>query len=233
MSPRWFCLSALAASVLLLAGCPVTDDYFLLRSDGIDAGGSEQFGPGGAAAGGQSGETDVGAAPTCSLNNERCNGRDDNCDEAIDEGACLGGCIGFLLPDAPDQGYMLCSGFASANFSGASAACEAHAMRLAWLDSASKNAAVAQMVKELGMGNEVLFGASDRGSEGQWLWEGGVVFWEGGLLGSSVGEMFSAWTPGSPNNVNNEDCALLNAANGKWVDRSCDVLHPFICDEPP
>jgi Lectin C-type domain len=230
MGHRWFCISALAASALLLGGCPVTDDYFLLHSDGIDAGGSEQLGPGGAAAGGQSG--DVAAAPACLPDSERCNGRDDDCDGAIDEAACTGGCTGFLLLDASDQGYMFCSGIANASFSDASRACETHALRLAWLDSATKNSAVAQKLKELGMANEVLFGASDRVSEGEWMWEGGAAFWEGGLLGTSVGEMFSAWTPGSPNNLSNEDCALLNVANGKWGDRSCDAVHPFVCEEP-
>jgi hypothetical protein len=105
-------------------------------------------------------------------------------------------------------------------------------MRLAWLDSAAENAAVAQKLDGLGSDIEILFGATDQGNEGDWLWTGGNQFWEGDEDGNAVAGRYENWAMGTPNNMNNEDCALVNAMTGYWGDRSCNSTYPYVCEQP-
>lgn len=112
---------------LFIAGCPVTDAYFI--DTGGAASGGQVDGMGGAvpaggkasggssAAGTSSGNAGAGgvsepsggaplgsggaSSETCTPSTERCNGHDDNCNDVIDEQACNS------LP----SGTMGCSGF--------------------------------------------------------------------------------------------------------------------------
>ena len=177
-----------------------------------------------------------GAGAACSPTTERCNGHDDDCDELIDELACnsamIGttGCSGFVLPDSPNHGYMLCTGTKAHD--GAEAACASQNMRLAWLETAVENTAVAKKVAALSNDAEVLFGANDAGREGKWFWDGGAQFWDGDENGKPVGGLFNAWIAGTPNDENNdEDCAVLLSASAGWGDRSCSVNYSYLCEE--
>ena len=67
-------------------------------------------------------------------------------------------------------------------------------------------------------------GATDAVQEGHWLWEsGGALAW-------------SDWAPGEPNQMGNEDCALMcsslwsGATPGQWIDVGCAMSVPFCCD---
>ena len=105
-------------------------------------------------------------------------------------------------------------------------------MRLALLNSAEENAAVVQRLESLGSDAEVLFGATDQGNEGDWIWAGGSQqFWEGDDNGQPVGGLYNNWTDGTPNNSNNEDCVLVMTASGKWGDRSCTATYPYLCEQ--
>jgi hypothetical protein len=245
-----------------LSGCPVTDDYYIEPSHVIgDSGspgagettlssGGSKIGGGGAAGAGagvgavggsemaQAGaaEGPSGGAGACSPTTERCNGHDDDCDELVDELACNSmvsgtiGCSGFLLPDSPNHGYMLCT--STTAHDSAQAACAAQNMRLAWLETAAENSAVAKKVAALSNDAEVSFGANDAEQEGEWFWDGGVQFWNGDEDGRPVGGLFNAWIEGTPNDENNdEDCAVLLSATAGWGDRSCSAKYSYLCEE--
>jgi hypothetical protein len=194
---------------------------------------------GGAPDTGQAGQPAVGQAGAggelsepCVPTTERCNGHDDDCNDVIDEFVCQTGCSGFVLAADPNHGYMYCTASRKANWDDAKAACADQDMRLAWLDSAEENAAVAQKLDALGSDVEVMFGATDQGSEGAWLWAGGEQFWTGDEDGSPIGGMYNRWAPGTPNNTSNEDCILINTTTAYWGDRSCTSIYPYVCEQP-
>lgn len=213
-------------------------------TSGTASGGDSAVGGAGDAGGapgtGQAGEPPVtgdagagGATPDpCLPTTERCNGHDDDCDDVVDEFACLSSCSGFVLAGDPSHGYMFCTSLRKANWTDAKKSCEDQDMRLAWLDSDEENEAVTQKLDGLGSDVEILFGATDQGNEGDWLWVGGDQFWEGDDDGDAVAGRYSNWAQGTPNNTSNEDCALVNAMTGYWGDRSCNSTYPYVCEQP-
>ncbi|XP_016429023.1 galactose-specific lectin nattectin-like isoform X1 [Sinocyclocheilus rhinocerous] len=60
-------------------------------------------------------------------------------------------------------------------------------------------------------------GGHDAVHEGVWLWSDGSKF------------NFQIWSPGEPNNKNNEDCLEMNFKNGNWNDTPCSERRPFVC----
>ena len=185
---------------------------------------------------GGSPEIPSGGAPACVATTERCNGHDDDCDELLDELACNSmmngtiGCSGFVLPDAPNHGYMLCTG--TRDYAQAQEACAAQNMQLAWLETAAENSAVSKKVSALSNDAEVIFGANDIDNESEWFWEDGPQFWSGEENGEPVGGLFNAWAQGTPNDENNnEDCAVLLSASATWGDRSCSAKYSYLCEE--
>jgi hypothetical protein len=199
---------------------------------GLDVAAAGTSATGGAMDAGGSG----GGAAACRPSTERCNGHDDDCDELIDELACNSmmsgtvGCSGFVLPDAPAHGYMLCTG--SKDYIRAQEACAGQNMRLAWLETSAENSAVSKKVAAVAKDAEVIFGASDSGKEGKWLWDGGAQFWDGDEGGKPVGGLFNAWTDGTPNDENkDEDCGVLMSATAVWGDRSCSAKYAYLCEE--
>lgn len=273
--------------ILLLSGCPLTDDYFIdaagakagagegSKEPSSGSGGAGRPGPGGgppdaggsapggsapggsasggsASGGGESGGSESGgsggsvpvagaggeaSSPDCSLNVERCNGYDDNCNDEVDEKVCNSkangttGCSGFVVSGRPEHGYMLCTG--PRNYAEAATACEQQGMRLAWLESASENADVVAKVRALTPG-EVWIGATDSPAEGVWIWDGdgGAQFWAGNAQGDAVDDAFSAWSAGTPRAGKDEDCAVVNVLNALWADRLCGGRFPYLCEEP-
>ena len=69
-------------------------------------------------------------------------------------------------------------------------------------------------------------GASDEDVEGAWKWvtgpEAGLVFWNGEANGNPVGNAFSFWNTGEPNNFGDEDYAHITdpsiGISGSWND---------------
>jgi hypothetical protein len=198
-------------------------------------------GVGGAVGGSNAAQAGGGAGPgtgggACTATIERCNGHDDDCDELVDELACSStangtiGCSGFVLPGNPHHGYMLCTGTKAHD--GAQAACATQNMRLAWLETAAENSAVAKKVAALSNDAEVSFGARDAENEGAWFWDAGEQFWSGDESGRPVAGLFNAWIEGTPNDGNNdEDCAVLLSASAGWGDRSCSAKYSYLCEE--
>ncbi|RYZ08445.1 MAG: C-type lectin domain-containing protein [Myxococcales bacterium] len=217
---------------------------------------------GGSSFGGETGESgnDAGEEPpseagapaagggassaTCSPRTERCNGHDDNCNEVIDEQACNSmsagtlGCSGFVINGREDHGYMLCTEV-TRDYAHARDACRAQGMRLVWLESAAENDAVFKTVSAIQAGLEVWLGATDQEAEGTWGWDGqgGMVFWGGNEYGNPVGDAYTAWARGTPNDSQEagpegEDCAVLMPAEATWGDRACTTKYAYLCEEP-
>jgi hypothetical protein len=61
-------------------------------------------------------------------------------------------------------------------------------------------------------------GRSDRVTETFWKWDSNELL------------RFDNWFPGEPNNFNNEDCATIDGATGKWNDVSCISRLNFVCE---
>ena len=90
-------------------------------ASGGSAGGAPDLGKAGMPMTGEAGAG--GATPEpCIPTTERCNGHDDDCDELIDEFACLSNCSGFVLASNPDHGYMFGNGARKADFDNATQA---------------------------------------------------------------------------------------------------------------
>jgi len=75
-------------------------------------------------------------------------------------------------------------------------------------------------------------GASDTSEEGVWTWEGeSAPFWT--QEGGKVGDAFSAWAEGEPNNSNPagaENCAVVAGGGRGWVDRPCSEKHQLVVE---
>jgi hypothetical protein len=185
--------------------------------------------------------------PPCSANVELCDGLDNDCDEAVDEGAaCAADCAGFALVD---HGYMFCSSSVVRDV--AADRCELEGMRLAWIETEDENEFLVDSIAVADVppaeDDEVVtyMGASDSGNEGNWIWRGrgaiadGFQFWQGGALGDAVNGAHASWSAGEPNNTDDdENCGVLsvfggnNRAPGNWDDRDCDSALPFVCEVP-
>jgi len=78
------------------------------------------------------------------------------------------------------------------------------------------------------LGGDGWFGARDSNVEGNWEWatgpEAGTLFFvqtPGGSGGTPVGELYSNWAGGEPNNAGNEDCAQFYSNGSGWNDLPC------------
>jgi hypothetical protein len=241
------------AVALGLAGCPMNDDYYLEASR-VSSGGepSSDAGSGtfmagapaqagsmtsvpsdGGAGGGAPMLNQSGARSTCvESGRERCDGRDNDCDGDVDEAVCAEGCHGFVLEGQPDHGYAYCDATAAKTWQMARDACVADGMRLLRLESEVENNAVSDKLAALGDDAEIALGANDLEDEGDWRWGPSEPFWAGDEDGEPIGDAFTAWTEGVPNDENGgEDCGVLYPETATWGDRSCDQPFPYACEQ--
>lgn len=153
---------------------------------------------------------------------ETCNGRDDDCDGAIDEDAGCpceviagpGGVPGRL------SAYLLCR--EGRNWVLARQLCQGVGYDLVALEDAAEDAFVYGAIASRGFGGTWL-GLNDRAAEGVWIW----------LDGAPVG--YSHWDRGEPNDGGNggEDCGIVMTGDGRqteWDDRGCESVRPFVCE---
>lgn len=70
-------------------------------------------------------------------------------------------------------------------------------------------------------GQDTWIGLNDRGNENE-----GTFSWANGSTAS-----YRAWSPGEPNNFNNEDCVHL-LGNGDWNDAHCSYETDSMCEGP-
>jgi lectin-like protein/putative metal-binding protein len=160
---------------------------------------------------------------------EICDGLDNDCDPATIE-ACPTGCTALRRPppDSALHAYLVCT--TSASWLNASALCASAMYKLVEIDDTSENAYV-RSIGDAAFGTNVDFhiGGNDRGTEGVWVWESGVQFWQGGSGGATVGGHYANWNSGEPNDNNGEDCSEMRTG-GLWNDTDCSSdSQPFIC----
>lgn len=185
------------------------------------------------------GASGYGSVACLSNATEICDGRDNNCDGSIDEGACPSACSGFVVDG---QGYMACK--SSIVQSKAAELCEGQGMRLVWIESPEQDAALLaalmQLDASLGVAQDSFYiGAIDSPQEGRWHWINGPEFWSGGLRGMPLGNAYVHWAAGRPNGGASENCSvmLLDAPDkglpGEWNDSPCSELHGALCQQIP
>ena len=143
---------------------------------------------------------------------EVCNGIDDNCDGAADNGrACPVGCQG---KRRAGRNFALCSDPLS--WDDAQAACRLMSMDLAHIATQGDNDWVQAWANELLPGVDVWLGGSDNAKEGVWVWTDGTT------------PDYANWAANEPNDDSNEDCLELRP-DGRWNDTECDKRKPFVC----
>jgi hypothetical protein len=160
---------------------------------------------------------------------EICDGIDNNCNGAIDEGnACRNGCAGVSHAGI---GYVLCYGNGQQrSWQDASTDCTNRGMRLARIDSEDENAFIRKASLALGFGGIIWIGASDLNRKGTWAWTDGTQFWLGGAAGHTVGGQFATWDTREPDGAGpTEDCAAMFTNVEKWHDLACGARYAYVC----
>lgn len=95
-------------------------------------------------------------------------------------------------------------------------------------ESAEENSRLAREATVSGY-QEMWVGASDSETEGTWVDGAGEVFWVGGMAGMPVGDHYTGWETGQPNNVAMmEHCAVLEESQ-KWNDKDCAAVNIYSC----
>lgn len=132
-------------------------------------------------------------------------------DMAIDARPCTGG---QARGTDPSTGSCFVYFMAPLVYAQAEAACTAIAAKLAVIKSAQTNAFVLGLVGA----TDAFIGATDRTTEGTFLWLDNAA--------DPLNGGFTNWRAGEPNNggTNGEDCAIIEGARmGTWDDRPCVV----------
>ncbi len=132
-------------------------------------------------------------------------------DMAIDARPCAGG---QARGTDPSTGSCFVYFTAPLVYAQAEAACTAIAAKLAVIKSAQTNTFVLGLVGA----TDAFIGATDRTTEGTFLWLDNAA--------DPLNGGFTNWRAGEPNNggTNGEDCAIIEGARmGTWDDRPCVV----------
>jgi hypothetical protein len=143
---------------------------------------------------------------------ERCNGIDDNCDEAIDEND--------ICPCEPmgteDGFYAICEEEMAADE--ALDLCRYAGMELVKLESLAEQNALADLLNPFGI-SRWFIGLNDRDIEDEWVWsDGSELIW-------------SRWNSGEPNDWGDgEDCVEFRSTQDSWNDIACSQAHAFVCE---
>jgi hypothetical protein len=77
-------------------------------------------------------------------------------------------------------------------------------------------------------GEEAWLGATDRATEGEWVWNSGRALWDGDESGNCLAE-FCQWDEGEPNDNEGGDCARM--VDAVWRDTPCDEEHIAVCEQ--
>jgi hypothetical protein len=148
---------------------------------------------------------------------EICNGRTDDCDARIDEGAMCPCPVQHFGTHA----YLYCP--TDESWDEALRVCRGVGYELATIERADENAWIFGVARSVRGESSWWFGLNDRDEEGAWHWSDGSV------------EPAPRWAEGEPNEFfADEDCGdLLPDDGGAWNDESCTFRLPFVCEAGP
>ncbi|AKF03702.1 C-type lectin domain-containing protein [Sandaracinus amylolyticus] len=149
---------------------------------------------------------------------ERCDGRDEDCDDLVDEGSGDCGCDRVL--GAQGRSYLFCT--ATRTYDDARAFCAARGYDLVVIDDEDENAFV--RAEQRTRGSDFYIGLDDRGAERTFVWVDGRTAWRNG-----TSELFTAWAGGQPDDFFGEDCVQMRE-NGRWNDVDCGDGFRHVCE---
>jgi len=166
--------------------------------------------------------------PGCIVADETCNGTDDDCDLAIDEG--IADCGGCLRRSSGLRSYLFCddSGL-RASWDGSRSFCRGLGYSLVTVDDATENEWLRLQATGIGgVGSRWWIGASDTAMEMSFVWE---------ATGAPV--VYTNWNgvsnpqPNDDERDGDEDWVFLEAnAGGTWFDHFVSTER-FICEAVP
>jgi hypothetical protein len=183
----------------------------------VPLGGSEAFGGADPGAAGQGGVNDAGASGAAG---------------AGGAGTVLGCTVTADCDCAALQGqiYWFCKN--PIKWSDAETQCQTQAMHLTRIDSQLENDFLVDTGTTAGVfdvNGFVQIGANDQTVAGDWSWVDGTLFWQGGPGGTAIGGLYFNWLATSPSGSGIQHCSGI-VSTGKWQDRSCTALSPFVCE---
>ena len=110
--------------------------------------------------------------------------------------------------------------------------CQARGMDLAIVEDAAEDDYITSNITE-----HSYIGATDADVEGDFAWSAyGQRFWTGGLGGTVIGNAYTNWEPGEPNESSSElDCVVKDPPidNGRWETKKCHGLfagEAYVCE---
>ena len=170
--------------------------------------------PGAAARAGDCDDGDRTVNPGAS---ETCDGYDEDCDRAADEG---GVCPCAVVADPADalHVYQLCT--TPSDWVSARDTCRATGYELVTINDAAENSFVDGQADARST-DRWWIGFNDISSEGAWTWASGQPV------------TYAPWGGGEPNNGGgNEDCGQINRFHPAltWNDEPCSTGYPYICE---
>jgi hypothetical protein len=157
---------------------------------------------------------------------ETCDGVDTDCDGVVDDAPCA--CAPLEVTGAR---FALCD--VAMPYADARALCAARGEELAWIDDAAQAAALRAATRERRGTRKThdrwWIGLDDRTEEGKFRWPGATMV-EPPVAPPAGAATFANWARGEPDNAGcNQDCAVLDAGDGRWRDTHCLEHRPFVC----
>lgn len=147
---------------------------------------------------------------------ETCDGLDNDCSAAVDDGAAVCPCT---MRRRGTHAYLFCA--AGAGFAAAEAGCVGVGYNLATVEDAAESAWLQSAARSYDAAKPWWIGLSDAVTEGTFVWNSG-----------STAE-FRSWRAGEPNNSGDEDCVEINAWDADaWNDSNCGKGNDFVCESP-
>jgi len=209
--------------------------------------------PGAGGATEEGGAQGIGGEGPCVPTTEVCDGRDNDCNDVVDDGGvCPEHCI---AQHHDGRVYVLCIWGLAANgadYETASTRCAgmgtelgvAGAFTLAFIESENENTFLQGWIDSSTSvaDGAVWMGANDIAQENRWVWGEGadaVQFFRGYTGGGGIAYMgrFNDFGTGRPNSSNNtdEDCGAFDAEVAwQWNDRACTNKEiGFVCEQQP